>query len=80
MAALTLTAETTVVNIIGRMTISAGNWSCQLFTFGWVLMAIITGDVFVPTIELEFGFLVMVKIPNFPVTLIVTNFTLLTQT
>lgn len=79
MAALALAAKATIMHIVRSMAISAGGCRNQLLTPGWVLMAVIAGNTLVSAIQLESGLTLMIEIPDFPVTCVVTGFTLRTQ-
>lgn len=39
-------------------------------------MAVVTSNAFMPAVQLKFGFLVVIEVPNFPITRIVASFTL----
>ena len=73
MTLLALTAKVAVVFIVFVMATDASANQVNLFVHR-LLMAVIAFNIFMLSLQLEVG-LVMVKIPDFPVTRVVTIFT-----
>lgn len=67
MAALALPSEAAVMHIVLGMAIGAGGRCRQLLALGRRLVAVVAGDAFMATGELEVGAAIVVEIPDLPV-------------
>ena len=79
MATLALSPEAAIMDIIGHMAVTTSCRSSQFFATRWGFMTFITGNSFMATIQLEFCALIMIKIPNFPISCIMAGVALSSQ-